>query len=197
MRFLGGVPLLGSDFSYSLEPVGSSIPAAAIDTPESTAVSFYQFLVKGEYGKAWEISVEPMWTESSKVPFERTIAPTEQPLGWTSESDFVRRCTDELGAGGSGLKLNAVRATPGEGARGGGKDAVLKRLAASRVSPVHVTGHMLGACLIYRWDKDLLVANISGKNKVILPGTKAANTSYHQSWFAGVELIGSLRKGAP
>jgi len=197
LRIIGGVPLLGSDFAFSADQPAITAVTPEVDTPAATAVSFYQFLVKGKYHEAWEISVEPMWTESPKAPYARAVAAGSRPLGWTSERDFIERCAEELGADGSGLRLNGVRALPREGARVGADDAALKSLSASKVTAVQVTGHLLGACLIYRWDRNLLVANISGKNKVLLPGTKTANSTYHESWFSNVELIGSLRKGAP
>jgi hypothetical protein len=66
-------------------------------------------------------------------------------------------------------------------------------LGAARLYGVRASGHMLGACLIYRWDRDLVVAEIGGRCKVVLPGTKAARSLFHQEWFSNLSLVGSLR----
>ncbi len=109
--------------------------------------------------------------------------------GWTARDEFVRRCGTDIGAG---IRLNGVSAAAA-GARSAGTRELAAALGASRVRAVHVSGHMLGACLIYRWEKDLAVAEIGGRWKVILPGTKPAREPFHQSWFSDVTLIGSLR----
>ena len=68
----------------------------------------------------------------------------------------------------------------------------LAALGASRLFGVRASGHMLGACMIYHWERDLVVAEVAGRYRVILPGTKAARASFHQEWFSSLSLVGSL-----
>jgi hypothetical protein len=154
------------------------------------AASFYAFLQQGDYEKAWEVAVEPDWPGALGASYKKEVIPSPRATGWTAEVDFVRRCVDDIG---SGMKLNGVQVvrlpSPPESPEGRAASA----LGASRLYGVRASGHMLGACLIYRWDRDLVVAKIGGRYKVVLPGTKAARTSFHQEWFSNLSLVGSLR----
>lgn len=191
IRLAGGIPLVGTDLAF-----GGSSPAApaAAGSPELVAQSFYAALAAGDWAGAWEASVEPSWPGASTASWtdEVTAAGTPEatPEGWTTEEEFVRRCGDEIG---SAIRLNGVTAVPGTGRQDSAGRALARALGARRVTPVHVSGHMLGACLIYRWEKDLEVAHVDGRWKVILPGTRAAREQFHRSWFSDVTLIGSLR----
>jgi len=194
VRFVGGVPLLQTDLMMAPEGAGPVAgPAAGVatsGTPEMAAASFYAFLKQGEYAKAWEMALEPDWPGALGASYQQEVAPSPRASGWTTEADFVRRCTADIG---SGIKLNGIQVvrlpSPRESAEGRAASA----LGATRLYGVRASGHMLGACLIYRWDRDLVVADIGGRCRVVLPGTKAARTSFHQEWFSNLSLVGSLR----
>ena len=194
VRFVGGVPLLQTDLILAPEGAGSAAgqgagPVAA-GAPELAAASFYAFLQQGDYEKAWEVAVEPEWPGALGASYKKEVTPSPRAAGWTTEADFVRRCADDIGAG---MKLNGIQVvrlpSPPESPEG----RAVSALGASRLYGVRASGHMLGACLIYRWDRDLVVAEIGGRYKVVLPGTKAARTSFHQEWFSNLSLVGSLR----
>jgi hypothetical protein len=169
---------------------GSAAGAAAAGAPELAAASFYAFLQQGQYERAWEVAVEPDWQGVRGASYLQEITPSPRAAGWTTEADFVRRCAGDIG---SGMKLNGVRVvrlpSPPETPEG----RAVSALGATRLYGVRASGHMLGACLIYRWDRDLVVAEIGGRYKVVLPGTKAARTSFHEEWFSNLSLVGSLR----
>jgi hypothetical protein len=197
IRLAAGLPLVGTDLAFEGPPRAGP---AAPGSPEQAVQSFYAALAAGDYAAAWEASVEPAWPGADGAPWAAEVAAVTRPAGWTAKDAFVRRCSDDIG---SGIRLNSVSAVaaageaPGQeldGAPAGALDGGLAgALGARQVRAVHVSGHMLGACLIYRWEKDLAVADVGGKWKVILPGTKAAREPFHRAWFADVTLVGSLR----
>ncbi len=150
--------------------------------------------------------------------------PGGAPFSWTAKEAFVARLTAELGAGGYGLKLNDVTAArealppaPGAASAPGGAASsspdgaapvfapqvlhpqVLQRLqprGVREVQAVRVSGSLLGACTIFRWEKSLPVARVGGAWRVLLPGTKGEKAFFYESWFADVQRIGSLREPA-
>ena len=189
VRFAGGMPLIGTDlvFGSAAAPDRAGPAGAPEGSPEEAAVAFYTLLQSGTYGAAWDISVEPSWPGARNAAWGDAVQAGGRPAGWTGKDEFVRRCAEELG---TGIKLNGISAEPGSSLPG---DALAAAAGATHVRAVRVRGHMLGACLIYRWEKDLAVAEVGGKWKVLLPGTKTAREPFHQSWFSDVTLIGSLR----
>jgi hypothetical protein len=195
VRFVGGVPMLHTDLVMA--PEGNAANAGAAGSPELTAgsaelatASFYAFLQQGEYEKAWGVALEPEWPGALEATYMKEVTPAPRATGWTTEADFVRRCAADIGWG---IKLNGIRIdrlpAPPESPEG----RAVSALGADRLYGVHASGHMLGACLIYRWDRDLVVAEIGGAYKVVLPGTKAARASFHQEWFSNLSFVGSLR----
>jgi len=58
---------------------------------------------------------------------------------------------------------------------------------------VDVSGNLLGACTIFRWDKQVLVFRIGKKYKILLSGTKSTKSFFYQSWFSNIKKIGNLR----
>jgi hypothetical protein len=201
VRLVGGVPLVqtdlvmgpeASDVAAAAGAPAAGAPAAvgASGAPEAAAASFYSFLQQGEYDKAWEVSLEPEWAGSSTASYGKEIAPSPRASGWTRETDFIRRCADDIGPG---MKLNAVEVVRLPSVPETPEGRAVSALGASRLFGVRARGHMLGACMIYRWERDLVVAEIGGRYKVLLPGTKAARASFHQEWFSNLSLIGSLR----
>jgi hypothetical protein len=154
------------------------------------AASFYSFLQGGEYKKAWEVSLEPDWAGALTASYLKEVAPSPHTVGWTTEEDFVRRCDSDIG---SGMKLNAIQVVRLPSAPETPEGRAVSALGAFRLYGVRASGHMLGACMIYHWERDLVVAEVAGRYRVILPGTKAARESFHQEWFSHLSLVGSLR----
>lgn len=191
VRWAAGVPLLHTDLVMSPQTSGgpeASAPHAG--APEAAAASFYAFLKRGEYDKAWGVSLEPDWAGAAGAAYQKEVVPSWPPSGWTSETEFVRRCADDIG---SGMKLNAVQVVRLPAPPETPESRAVSALGASRLFGVRASGHMLGACMIYHWERDLVVAEVAGSYRVILPGTKAARASFHQDWFSHLSLVGSLR----
>jgi hypothetical protein len=195
VRIAGGVPLVQTDLlmgSPAPGPESGSAGRAPGDTsPESAAASFYEFVQKGEYDKAWDVALEPDWSGSAAgASYLKEVSATPRPAGWTGESEFVSRCNDDIG---SGIKLNGIQVVRLESAPDSPEARAAKLLGASRLVGVRASGQMLGACLIYRWDRNLVVAQVGGHYKVVLPGTKASRSLFHQEWFSNLFLVGALR----
>jgi len=194
VRFVGGVPLVQTDLLIAPTSegrgTGDAMEAAGDGAPELAAASFYAFLQQGEYEKAWEVALEPDWPGALGASYLQEVTPSPLATGWTRESDFVRRCSDDIG---SGIKLNGVQVVRLETPPDSPEARAAKALGASRLFGVRASGQMLGACLIYRWDRNLVVAEIGGRFKVVLPGTKSARSLFHQEWFSNLSLVGALR----
>jgi hypothetical protein len=186
LRAVGGVPLLRTD----LVPAARASGQPAEGTPEEAAASFYRFIQQGLYEKAWEVSLEPAWPDARGASYAAEVRAAPSAAGWTAQADFISRCGAELG---TGLKLNGVQAARMPSPPDTPEARVAAALGAVRVYGVHASGQMLGACLIYRWDRDLAVAETGGRYRVVLPGVKAARASFHEAWFSNLSLIGSLR----
>jgi hypothetical protein len=187
IRLAGGLPLVGTDLVFGAPAAAAPV---ARGSPEQAVLSFYERLRDGDWAGAWDLSVEPSWPGAARAAWGDEVAAAGRPSGWTTKDQFVRRCGEEIG---SGIRLNGVAAGAGNARAAEAGREVAASLGAAGVRGVHVSGHMLGACLIYRWEKDLEVAEVGGRWKVLLPGTKAARAPFHDAWFSGVTLIGSLR----
>jgi hypothetical protein len=185
VRLSSGTPVLQTDLLS-----GIAAGPAPNGTPESTVLSFYELIAKGEYEKAWGLSVEPVWKGARETAYRDAVLAAAAPEGWTPEKEFVSRCEEDIGYG---MKLNGIRAVALPAAPDGPEARAVEARTHARLSGVHASGQMLGACLIYRWDKDLAVAEVDGAYKVVLPGTRAAKSFFHQSWFSNMALLASLR----
>jgi hypothetical protein len=186
VRWAAGVPLFHTDLVMSPQaPV-----AAEAGAPEAAAASFYSFLQRGEFENAWKVSLEPHWAAAGGATYQQEVTPSASASGWTTENDFARRCADDIG---SGIKLNAVQVIRLPAPPETPEARAVSAIGATRLFGVRASGHMLGACLIYHWERDLVVAEVGGRYRVILPGTKSARASFHQDWFSHLSLVGSLR----
>ena len=189
-RILSGHEILSSSLIYA-PSVKVRYPGSR--TPQDTAVSFYLSIDNGDYERAYELILEPRWTELPASYRDAVDAENGQFKGWTGEREFLQRLRHEIGPGGSGIKLNSVRAhvlhelKPDLYARAFGINGL--RSAYS----VNVEGSILGACSIFSWKKELTVLQVGRRYKVFLDGGKEANSFYYQSWFTGFEKIGDLR----
>ena len=200
LRAAAGGGLLSSNLVYSA-PVRQAAPGSS--TPADAVRSFYLSLDRGEYAAAWGLSREPDYTGSGNALYRSAVTGEGAARrGWTSREAFVSRLTDELGHGGVWLRLADVQTAevagasgpedPGEvvakaGGSGGSKAAAV----------VRAEGTLLGACTIFHWEKVLPVAREREGWRVLLPGTKQANSLFYQEWFANVRKVGTLRAAAP
>jgi hypothetical protein len=71
--------------------------------------------------------------------------------------------------------------------------SVLDGLQVEAFFPIEVTGTFLGACTLFSWSKRLFVIQVDESYKVLLEGTKPANSFFYQSWFSNIKTIGTLR----
>ena len=193
VRVFGGVAVLTTDLVY----ISGNKPLSEVpDSPEAVARLFYLSLDSGDYETAWQYSLEPDWKEEgATVNYWDNLEPASStPMKWTSKSDFINRMNSELGKSGYGIKLNNVDAVRAEAEAADG--AVPFTLPdADEVVPVTVSGHLLGACTIYGWEKNLFVARSGEDYKVLLEGTKEENTLFYQTWISDMKKISDLKKG--
>ncbi len=192
IRLLSGSSVLHTDLVYSPgreeKPPGSRTPADAVK-------SFYLYLKSGDYEKAWEISLEPDWAgQGRSVEYRDEVSGSgRQFSGWTGKEAFVQRMKAELGPFGSKINLRSVEAevvgvfdtAPFEETYGLDQIKSAFRVRAS--------GNLLGACTIFRWEKELVVLGIGKGYRVFLSGTKSKNSYFYQSWFSNLEKVGHLR----
>jgi len=190
IRILSGSPAVHTDLVYS-PGIRQKPPGAK--TPGDTAVSFYMLLDSGQYEKAGDLALEPDFVGTGR---DAALAERVGPgtfYGWTDTKRFVERTRRELGQGGAGITLKNIRvdsvltvdfASPLQ-------DAPLQGIEDAYL--VDISGNLLGACTIFRWDKQVMVLRIDKKYKLLLSGTKSAKSFFYQSWFSNIEEIGNLR----
>jgi len=186
LRAFSGTPLFQTD----LAPVASGGSTADQGSPEAAVAAFYAAVGAGDYDRAWELSLEPRWAGAARAGFSDAVGTSPAADGWTAQQDFVSRCRDDIG---DGLRLNGVQVQRTPDAPETAEAEVAAGLAGARLFSVHASGQMLGACVIYRWDRDLAVARIDGRYRVVLPGTKERKTFFHQAWFSNLTFVASLR----
>jgi hypothetical protein len=205
VRILSGNAVLHTDLVYS--PVQKeSIPGAK--SPESTAKSFYMYIDSGQYDEAYDISLEPEWGQGTVSYDGEVRVDFSRFSGWTSREAFVERMKRELEPNGSGIRLNNIQV--GDAEPTGDAVAYAGVRADAQADPgfpwfsiahlegtyrVPVSGHMLGACSIFRWEKNLTVVEIAGKYRVLLDGTKGARAFFYQSWFENIKKLRNIRVG--
>jgi hypothetical protein len=163
-------------------------------TPENTARSFYLYIDRGAYDRAWELSLEPDWTGGirDELFFREVSEDPEGFSGWTSKNHFMERMRWELGEGGTGITLKSVEAK------------ILRSIDTETLARTYdidglekaylleVTGRLLGSCSLLRFNTNLVVLVIHGENRVLLSGTKKKDTYYYHSWFSEIEISGSI-----
>jgi len=169
-------------------------------TPEDTVKSFYLFIDNGLYDKAWEISLEPDWTGGMCSISYLDAVKSDPSLfaGWTKKEDFEERLKKELGITGLSITLNDIQTHRLKAKGAKCIDSELVEMVTDHhelkdIYTIKATGKMLGACSIFKWEKDLVVLNINEKYKVLLNGTKQKNSFFYNSWFSNLEHIGNLR----
>jgi hypothetical protein len=196
VRILKGNSLLQTDLVYS--PARKERFPGTKD-PESTARSFYMYLDDGLYEKAYDISLEPA-RSGGDGPGGGAYS------GWTSRDDFVARMNRELGSGGSGIRLGNIRAGKAEPIAVeecgfGASNPTPGATHLASVAPpegayrVKVSGHMLGACSVFRWGKNVTVLKTGGQYRVLLDELPGEGNLSYRSWFENVEKVADLRGG--
>jgi hypothetical protein len=191
IRIIGGNALFIPDLTYSS---GKKEKFSGTKTPEATAKSFYMLIDSGNYEGAWEICLEPDWTQGERVTYHDEVSDNPSIIpGWSSKEGFVSRLSQEIGHRGYGITLNNIHAQ-----RIGQIDnSIISHHYGlddiEDVVSILVNGQMLGACSIFKWEKSVIVLSIDGKYKVLLDGTKPQNSFFYQSWFSRIERIGNLR----
>jgi len=185
VRFLGGNSLFSADIAYKS---AGAVAYPGTKTASDTAVTFYMYIDRGQYNNAWEISMEPDFTPSGgPAGFKRTLTESAGSVhGYTDRDEFINRQELELGPKGTWIKLHNIHgelvdkifSLPGD---------------TEKHSLVRVTGHMLGACTIFSWERLVPVVYTREGYKVLLPGTKQARQFYYQDWFTNINKLFDLR----
>jgi len=207
IRILSGSPAIHTDLVYS---PGIRQKPPGTRTPGDTAVSFYMLLDNGQYEQAWELVLEPDFVGTGRVAefSEQVEADPGDFHGWTDKERFAERMKQELGPGGTGITLKNIRVDSVDlidFAQYESKHPLQWNLLkessiqgsllprAEGVYFVDVSGSLLGACTIFRWDKQIVVLRIDKEYRLLLSGTKSAKSFFYQSWFSNIEKIGNLR----
>ncbi|MBN2324839.1 MAG: hypothetical protein JXQ30_13990 [Spirochaetes bacterium] len=191
LRILGGNRIVLTDLIYS-PGVLKTFPGTK--TPENSARSFYLHIDRGEYDRAWELSLEPDWTgpDTDELFFREVAKDPGSFRGWTPKDRFIERNTWELGADGTGVTLKSVEARilravdTQEYAKRYGIDGLEKAYLLT------VTGRLLGSCSLLRFRTSLTVLVIDGENRVLLSGTKPKDSYFYESWFSDITISGSI-----
>lgn len=198
IRLIGRTPLLSADMVYKS---AGKVAFPGADRPGDAAVSFYMYIDRGLYDEAAALSMEPDFTDSPNfVPLKERVEPDMARFqGPTPKEEFVRRLRFELGPRGSWIRLHNIRASlagpvempewvsrAGVSGEGDGTEG-------PECTAVRVTGHLLGACTIFSWEKTLPVIKSEGSYKVLLPGTKQEKQFFYQDWIMNVVKIFDLR----
>jgi hypothetical protein len=199
VRVLSGTSILHSALIYS---AGKKDRPAGVKTPEAVVKSFYIFIDTGEYERAWEISLEPVWgSDRITVAYRDEVSEDSGAFsGWTEKDKFVARLIQSLGERGQGITLNSIETHETGKLR---IDEVTRiknqysRMDFDEAYSVRTSGQLLGACSIFKWEKDLVVFNINGNYKVLLDGTKNKNSFFYQSWFLNISRIRDLKGSSP
>ena len=193
LRAAGGVALFPAALVYAV-PRRQAPPGSA--SPEDAVRSFYLLLDQGRYAEAWSLAREPDYTGTGNALYRSEVAAGPRP-GWTSRNAFVARLRDELGSGGEWLRLTEVQAE----VLGDAEARDLLAAGGAQTPPgavvVRARGTLLGACTIFSWQKTLPVSREGGRYRLLLPGTKPADSLFYQEWFADLRRIGTLRAAAP
>ena len=165
-------------------------------TPEDTVKSFYLSIDNGDYERAYSLILEPRWTEEPASYREAVVVEENIFRGWTEEEEFLRRLKYEIGIKGSGITLNSINAHVVEELEADTYFNAFDIAGLRSAFGVEVHGNILGACSIFSWRKELTVLQIGRRYRVLLDGTKEADSFYYQSWFTGFEKIGDIRGGS-
>lgn len=165
-------------------------------TPEDTVKSFYLSIDNGDYERAYSLILEPRWTEEPASYREAVVVEENIFRGWTEEEEFLRRLKYEIGIKGSGITLNSINAHVVEELEADTYFNAFDIAGLRSTFGVEVHGNILGACSIFSWRKELTVLQIGRRYRVLLDGTKEADSFYYQSWFTGFEKIGDIRGGS-
>jgi len=190
-RVVGGNKIILLDLVYS-PGILTTFPGAR--TPENTARSFYLHIDRGEYDRAWELSLEPDWAGSDmeELFFREVAEGPEGFSGWTPKERFIERTSWELGADGTGVTLKSVEARilrpvdMVEFVGSYGIDGLEKAYL------LEVTGRLLGSCSLLRFRTNLVVLVINSGNRVFLSGTKPKDSYFYQTWFSEIKISGSI-----
>ncbi len=192
IKLLSGSPLFQSHLIYS---PGKKMKMPGTKTPGDTAVSFYMLVDSGDYEQAWEMALEPDWvSEGIDVSYVDEVGPGHGDFqGWTKKEDFVGRLTEEIGKRGRKIRLSNFEARSVRFQESGFEDSMFYLNDFETVDRIKIQGHMLGACTIYKWDKELLIIKIDGKYKVLLSGSKKSKSLFYQSWFSNLKKFGNIK----
>jgi len=199
LRLTTGHTVFSADLAYiSTVPEGLALN---LEPAETAVRDFYISLDKGDYDSVWNSVIEFKWNKEGndgRISHRDEISPeTGNFAGFTEKEDFIKRCIWEIGKGGYNLRLNNISAElcdPGDGKK---HAYLLSRLPDSYddVYTITAQGHMLGACTIFSWRKELLVIRTGDVYKIVLEGRKKADSFFYSSWFADIKKIMDLRKG--
>ncbi|HEB29846.1 MAG TPA: hypothetical protein ENI15_03085 [Spirochaetes bacterium] len=189
---MAGIPLFQSNLIYS---PGKKMNPPGTNTPRDTAVSFFMLIDSGEFEQAWEMALEPDWTPGeTDVSYSDEVSPGQGDFqGWTKKEDFVKRSKKEIGKGGIKIKLNNIEARSVDFDQSDFESSVFYLKDFETVDKIEVRGHLLGACSIYKWDKELFVVKIDGKYKVLLSGAKKSKSLFYQLWFSNLKAHGNIK----
>jgi len=197
--FLGGGFLRSQSGGLTLpRPVETLTPPAAGEPLEQqeqlppglreTVSNFYEWIDRGYYKEAHQISLENKWLERGPDTYVRG--------GLTSQDEFVNALNQEWRVNGTDLNvvtLDVLRAdrllperrTPSERPELYTLNDLPPGIQAEDIYEVTVAGLVIERCSTWEWDKKLLVAKLGGTGgwKILLPGIPDARFLRAEVWF--------------
>ncbi len=161
-----------------------------------TVMDFYQWLDRGDYQDAFQVSLENKW--QARMP------DTYVPIGLVPEVEFIQAATEAWGVNGADLTINqmmlvsAFRVDPETQLRS--ERPELYTLAAlppgdpvEEIYEVGMSGSLLERCAAWQWSKHLLVARLaSGGWRILLSGVPNSQVSLLQVFFLDQNPLAGL-----
>ena len=153
-----------------------------------TVFNFYEWIDRGHYKEAHQISLENKWLERGPDTYVR--------VGLTSQDEFVDALNREWRVNGTDLsvvtmdlltadRLLPERRTPSERPELYTLNDLPPGIQAEDIYEVKVAGLVIERCSTWEWDKKLLVAKLGGTGgwKILLPGIPDARFLRAEVWF--------------
>ncbi len=177
-------------------PTETPVPSATTEPQEQlslglreTVFNFYEWIDRGYYKEAYQISLENKWLERGPDTYVRA--------GLTSQDEFISALNWEWRVNGTDLTIVAIdllgvsqlepdHRMPLQRQELYTLDSLPAGTQVEDIYQVEVGGLVIERCSTWEWDQKVSVAKLStGEWKVLLPGIPGAHSSRVEAWFLG------------
>ena len=162
-----------------------------------TVFNFYEWIDRGYYNEAHQVSLENKWLERGPDTYVR--------VGLTPQEEFVNALNREWRVNGTDLsivtmdllgvsRLPPERRVPAERPELYTLADLPPEIPVEDIYEVAVGGLVIGRCSTWEWDKKVLVAKLGGTGgwKVLWPGFPNARFMRVDVWFLGMNPLANL-----